>query len=357
MERCTLTTIARAAGVSVSAVSYALRNHPKIPRPTALRIQRLARRLGYKTHPAVAALMSHIRSARQPRYAEKIAFVWVEADPTDSNASFNRQIVAGARARAEQLGYQMEEFWLTTPGMTPRRLSEILKARGIAGIVFSACDRKTGIQLEMDWSAHAAAIIGNARWEPELHRAGHYHFLGMRRVLQELARRGYERPVAFLEEVVNERASRAWEAAFLAYHPIPYDARRFLRRFLELDPAATRKWLQRIRPDAIIVSKPMFVAPLRRLAAELGQAPGFAVLDLLGQRGKLAGIDPGHRLVAANAVDLVMSQLYHNERGVPAEPKKLLFEGHWIEGHSLSPSEHDAVRPDSELRRQIAARV
>jgi DNA-binding LacI/PurR family transcriptional regulator len=341
MERCTLTTIARAARVSVSTVSYALRNHPKIPRVTALRIQRLARQLGYKTHPSVAALMSHIRSARQPRYAEKIAFVWVEAAPTEANAPFNRQIVAGARARAEQLGYEMEEFWLTEPGMTPRRLSEILKARGIAGIVFSACDRKTGVHLEMDWAAHATAIIGNAPWDPELHRAGHYHFLSMRRVLQELTRRGYERPVALLEEVVNERASRAWEAAFLAYHPNPYKARRLVRTFGELDPEAMWKWFQRVRPDALIVTKPMFVAPLRPIATDVCKAPGFVVLDLLEQRGNFSGIDPGHRMVAANAVDLVMGQLYRNERGIPAEPKKLLFEGHWIEGKSLRPMERD----------------
>jgi LacI family transcriptional regulator len=338
MERCTLSNVARAARVSVSAVSYALRNHPKIPPATALRIQRIARKLGYKAHPSVAALMAHIRSGRQPRHAEKIAFVWVEAAPTQANAPFNRQCIAGARARAEQLGYQMEEFWLSEAGMTPRRLSEILKTRGITGIVFSGCDRKTGVELEMDWSAHATAIIGNAVWNPELHRAGHYHYMSMRRVLHELGRRGYRRPVALLEHVVNERANRAWEAAFLTHHPAPSLAPDCVRKFSELDPPAIGTWLRRMRADAVIVTKPMFVAPLRSLAPTRAKPLGWAVLDLLEGTEELSGIDPGHRMIAANAVDLVVGQLFQNERGIPNEPKKLLFEGHWIEGTTLAPA-------------------
>lgn len=338
MERCTLTTIARAARVSVSTVSYALRDHPKIPRETALRIQRLAADFGYKAHPSVAALMAHIRSARPPSGAEKIAFVWIEVAPTQPNIPFNQQIVAGARARAAQLGYEMEEFWLAEPGMTSRRLGEILRARGITGIVFSACDRKTGVQLEMDWSAHATAIIGNARWAPELHRAGHYHYMSMRRVLQELERRGYRRPAALLESVVNERANRAWEAAFLVHHPLRSQARRLLHAFAAFDPETMKAWAERVRPDALIVTKPMFVAPLQAAINDASSEIGYAVLDLLGGSSHLSGIDPVHSMVAANAVDLVVGQLFHNERGVPSEPKKLLFEGRWIEGKTLRPA-------------------
>ncbi|HEY0944724.1 MAG TPA: LacI family DNA-binding transcriptional regulator [Opitutaceae bacterium] len=335
MERCTLTTIAQAARVSVSTVSYALRNHPKIPPETALRIQQLAAELGYKAHPSVAALMAHIRSARQPSSAEKIAFVWIEVAPTEANIPFNQQIIAGARARAVQLGYEMEEFWLAEPGMTSRRLGEILRTRGITGIVFSACDRKTGVQLEMDWPAHAMAIIGNARWNPELHRAGHYHYMGMQRVLHELELRGYRRPAVLLERVVNERAHRAWEAAFLVHHPLRSQAKTLLKPFSILDPKEVKPWCERVRPDAIIVTKPLFVEPLRAAIGAASSEIGYAVLDLLGGHGHLSGIDPVHSMVAANAVDLVVSQLFHNERGVPSEPKKLLFEGRWIEGRTL----------------------
>ncbi|MDO8544444.1 MAG: LacI family DNA-binding transcriptional regulator [Opitutaceae bacterium] len=335
MERCTLTQVAKAARLSVSTVSMALRNHPRIPEVTTQRVQRIARKLGYKAHPSVAALMAHIRSGRQPRSREKIAFVWIEAQPTELNVPFNRQTIAGARQRAEQLGYELEEFWLSEPGMTSRRLSDILKARGVTGVVFSGCDRQTGVQLEMDWGAHAAAVIGNAPWTPELHRAAHHHFLSMRRVLAELARREYHRPALILDELVNERAIRASEAAFVTHHPAPSRARQLLRKVAAADDPSLRSWLRQVRPDAVIVSRTRFLAALRSHAAALGKDTGYVTLELTAGENNISGIDPGHHLIGAHAVDLVIEQLFRNERGMPAEPKNVLFEGHWVEGNTL----------------------
>lgn len=340
MPACTLTTIARAAGLAVSTVSYALRNNPKIPLATRQRVRRLAERMGYKPHPAVATLMAHIKSARLPKSPTKVAFVWIEPEIAGLNSAFNRQSIAGARQRARELGYSLEEFRLFDRGMTSRRLSEILKARGITGIVFSGCDRRTSISLDMDWKAHSVAIIGNARCTPELHRAGHYHYMGMRRIMLELAARGYRCPAAVLESVVNERASRTWEAAFLAYHPDPTRAQRALKKMEVVDPAVLRPWLERCRPDVLIVTKQVFVAPLKRMLGPAGRDVGFAVISLEERADDICGIDPGHAMIAANAVDLVLGQLMRNETGVPEEPKEMLFDGHWIEGNTLRPRRH-----------------
>lgn len=337
MESCTLTAIARAANLAVSTVSYALRNNPKIPPATRQRIRRLAEQMGYKAHPAVATLMAHIKASRLPKSPTKIAFVWIEQDVAGLNSLFNRQSVAGARQRAQERGYLLEEFRLFDEGMTSRRLSDILKARGITGIVFSGCDRRTSIRLEMDWDSHSAALIGNARCTPELHRAGHYHYMGMRRIMLELVARGYQRPAAVLESVVNERASRTWEAAFLAYHPAPSRARPALIKMPAMDPKVLAPWLKKCRPDALIVTKHVFIAPLRKILGPLGVGMGLAVISLEEKNTDVSGVDPGHQMVAANAVDLVIGQLLRNETGIPAEPKELLFDGHWVEGRSLHP--------------------
>src|SRR5258708_2961637 len=337
MESCTLTTIARAANLAVSTVSYALRNNPKIPPETRQRIKRLAEQMGYKPHPAVSTLMAHIKSARLPKSPTKIAFVWLEQEMAGLNSAFNRQSIAGARQRAQERGYLLEEFRLFDPGMTSRRLSEILKARGISGVVFSGCDRRTSISLEMDWNSHAVAIIGNARCSPELHRAGHYHYMGMRRIMLELAARGYQRPVAVLESVVNERASRTWEAAFLAYHPAPSRARTALKKMVDLDPKVLGTWLRKCRPDVLIVTKQVFIAPLKKTLGRARNDMGFAVISLEESITTVSGVNPGHDMIAANAVDLVLGQLSRNETGIPGEPKELLFDGHWVEGNTLRP--------------------
>lgn len=337
---CSLTTIARAANLAVSTVSYALRNNPKIPAPTRERVRQLAEAMGYKPHPAISTLMAHIRSAHLPKSATRIAFVWIEPEIAGLNSAFNQQSIAGASQRAHELGYCVEEFRLFDRGMTSRRLSAILRARGITGIVFSGCDRRTSISLDMEWKVHSVAIIGNARCTPELHRAGYYHYMGMRRIMMELTARGYRRPVAVLESVVNERASRTWEAAFLAYHPSPRRAQAALKKMDTIDPGVLRPWLEKCRPDVVVVTKQVFIAPLRKILGSRGKSVGFAVISLEGDTTDISGINPGHQRVAANAMDLVLGQLMRNETGVPEDPKELLFDGHWVEGQTLRPRQH-----------------
>ena len=337
MASCTLTALARAAGLGISTVSYALRDSPKISPETRERVKQLAEKLGYRPHPAVSALMAHVKAGRQPRDPTKIAFVWTEPDALKRNTPFHSQSIAGARKRAQERGYLLEEFHLFERGMTSSRLSDVLKARGIAGIVFSGCESSTSLHLEMDWKFHAAAIIGNAPCTPELHRAGYHHFMGMRRIMAELVARRYKRPVAVLESFVNARTSLALEAAFLVYHPSPSRARASLFFVPEVKGRLIRPWLNRQRPDVVIVIRHSMIASLKKVLPPVSEKIGFAVISIEEELGSSSGVDPGHEMVAANAVDLVIGQLLRNETGVPEHPRQLLFAGHWIEGGSLRP--------------------
>ena len=79
------------------------------------------------------------------------------------------------------------------------------------------------------------------------------------------------------------------------------------------------------------------IAPIRKLLGRAGRRVGFAVVSIEENPGNASGVDPGHEMVAANAVDLVIEQLLQNETGIPENPKELLFDGHWIEGTTLRP--------------------
>lgn len=72
----TLKDVAERAQVSLATVSYALRQHPKIPVGTREAVVAAARELGYRPNPRVASLMAHIRRAQAPPYQERLAFVW-----------------------------------------------------------------------------------------------------------------------------------------------------------------------------------------------------------------------------------------------------------------------------------------
>jgi LacI family transcriptional regulator len=57
----TLKDVAERARLSPATVSYALRQHPKIPAETSELVATAARELGYRPNPRVASLIAHIR--------------------------------------------------------------------------------------------------------------------------------------------------------------------------------------------------------------------------------------------------------------------------------------------------------
>ena len=291
----TLRAVARRAGLSLATVSYALRAHPKIPPATRELVAAAALELGYRPNSRVAGLMAHIRGAGVWPRVERIAFVWVHTSRrVAAENPYLRAVFKGAVARAERLGFALEEFWTDDAGMKEPRLQEIIVARGIAGVLLSpVLTPVTSLALEWDWSQFAAVVIGNVTWTPELHHVGHHHFFAMRTVLLELVKLGYTRPAAVVDAVIDERAKHAWTGAFFARLQV-----------------ATLRWSA-------------------NLPANIG------------------GIDQCDELLGAQAVELLIAQLHHNERGPPRHPGMMLFPGQWMAPAPAATAPQKNTRPRS----------
>lgn len=324
--------LATATGLSRATVSYALRGDPKIPASTAARVEGVAASLGYRPNPRVATLMAHIRRSRSITDREPIAFIWVHTSKEESRRDpFLQSVFNAARRRAEQLGYILQEFWTDDPGMTNRRLSRILKARGIVGTLFSPVMHEAVVQLDFDWADFSCAVIGSAEWVPELHHAGHNHYYGMRSVLAELTRMNCGRPALVLTRETNERGRRAWLAAFLAFHPNPRTAQKLVLDGLPRSAAELRAWLRRNTPDAVILHTDDMVRQFQSWCP-IRACPQLCSLYLNPDlRSTAPGVDQRFDVVAANAVDLVVTQLLANERGVPEIPRTTLIPGQWVQ--------------------------
>ena len=216
--RQTLTDLARVAGISRAAASYAMRGDTSVSRETVERVRKIAAEIGYSPDARVSSLMAHIRRNRLPQNREALAFVWVSTYPGEKFPAYHqhylRTILAGAKLRAHELGCSLAEFWLDEPGMTPARLWRILRTRGITGVVFSPAMHDLAIALDWAWEHFACAVIGNTEWTPPLHRAGHYHYRSMWLTLQRLRDEGFHRPAAILNRSIHERLRGIQAAAF-----------------------------------------------------------------------------------------------------------------------------------------------
>jgi LacI family transcriptional regulator len=323
----TLKSIARETGLSLSAISYALRGAPNISAATIKRVRAAAEKLGYQANPRVTELMAHIRRGLPVARGEKIAFIWAD---TVWKKRFSKSLFHGVNQRASELGYGIEEFWLKEPRMTSSRLAQILHHRGIRGVIFSPLHQHHHFALDWDWTLFSSAILGNATCTPELHRVGHHHYLGMRLALKTLLEQGHRRIAALLNPETNERAKRAWSASFLEHHPSRAKARHFLLLEAQPQKAPVLRWLKKIQAD-VLICQSSTAHFLNSTSWRSSQPLRWVVLDKSSEKSPWSGIDQGEEILGAQAVDLVAAQLTQHEQGAPLHPKMLLYPGHWVE--------------------------
>lgn len=335
-KHVTLVEVAKASGFSIGTVSLALRNSPLLLEETKKAIVTSAEKLGYHPNPRVSALMAHIRRSRKVHQGERLAFVWLEATEEETRAGLFVEYFNGAKARAEQLGYALEPFRLNTPKMTAERLERILVARGIVGVVFSPMLHAAHFELKWNWQNFAAAVIGNASCDPDLHRAGFNHYLAIRGLLQQIAGKGHKAPAAVFSREADERAKHALSAAFIANHPAGSAKAAARIFFVERTPSElSRPWLTRCRADALITHADYYRSWQKTTHART--LPEVYLIDATFDGPNCAGIDQGEAVIAASAVDLVVAQLLRNERGAPPDAQALLFAGHWRGIRPLTP--------------------
>lgn len=331
--------LAVAAGVSHVTVSRALRSDPSISPATTRRIRALAESLDYRPNPLVSALMSNLRATQTRVYRPTLAFLNCWWPPAEWNRSTNySSVMSGATKRATDLGYRLETFWLHAPSMTAARLAAVFRARRIHGVFVSPI-QDPARPFEFPWDDFALATIGYSLREPDLNRACHAHFRAMYRTIDELFARGYRRVGYVTSDEFEARVGLMWGAA------LKLQSDRFKPRDriapLHLpgtgDRDVLRRWVKTQRLDAVVTPVPDVLSWLREEGLAMPGRLGFAHLDLSPQliAEGVCGIDQMAHIVGAAAIDLIVSQLNTNDRGLPHHPVTQLTEGRWVEGRTL----------------------
>lgn len=329
----TLRDIAQAARVHASTVSLALRNDPRLPKDTRLRIQEIARNLGYQPNPLIAALNAVRRRGLVHRYQANLAFVGFYADPRRLETDpFQAGIFQGAARRASSLGFGLEHLWFREPGMTPERFQKILQNRRIHGLVLSPLDDPAE-DYELEWNHFVCVAVGLSLKRPRLPRVVHDNYRAMQMALQGLQRCGSRRVGLCLESSSDERTLGMWTGAYLHH--------RLRHRGFCLPPLLLPRfhrdtfdhWVRRCRPDTVISVHPMIEDILRhlsRIRPPLLRQDQVISLNLSSPHEPLAGIyqDPPRlgELAVERLIDLLNR---HPSPGTVGEDELLLL-GTWV---------------------------
>jgi LacI family transcriptional regulator len=339
--RVPLRQIAERTGLSRMAVSLALRNRPGVSPSTRQRVLKAAEALGYAPDPELSKMLARIRMRAPAETKACLALLTSGSVPGEwKRLPTERKYVEGARARARAYGYNLEEFWMTAPGMSPGRLGKILWHRGIEGLVIAplqgnvAESRRT---LEFDFGPFAAVEISETVEAPDLFRAIHDQYTSMQKVLEALAGLGYGRVGLVLERALDERVNGRWTAAYLGHR---FRAGEDGMPPLLMGSASQRefdRWFDRHRPDAVVSVDQFGARLLDGRGAKVPGEVGYATLDLDGDsaaRPGLSGIDQNSEQVGAAAIDLLIAAIQRGERGVPRHPQRVEIEGTWRAGNT-----------------------
>jgi DNA-binding LacI/PurR family transcriptional regulator len=337
-KRVTQQDIAKAAGVHRTTVCLALKNYPGIPAETRERIARIAENLGYSPDPMLSALANYRTRLRPQSFHGTLA--WLVNSSNGYTWDYHphyRDYYQGAVSQARQNGYKLETLDLNTPQMSPERIASILRARNIHGVLL--CPQpQANMVMQFPWEQISAVTFGYTLAEPRIHTVTAAHHRHTVQCIRELKSRGYERIGFAFSKEHDLRTDHNFLSGYLSEElgydnptlPIPAFSESYRRSSDKID-----EWLQHFRPDAIVTGEYQALDHLRPLGWQIPRDLGVICPTLPAGTTDLAGIVEDSVHIGAVAVNLLVAAIQRGEKGVPAQPQRVLVEGLWNEGTSL----------------------
>lgn len=342
MNNVSMQDIARVTGVSKNSVSIALSDKKGLSPATRKRVREVAARLGYQKNPTVAHLMAQLSKSRTVTWKAKLALINANRDPRAFSAHPTIPIyVAGCEQRARRLGYSFDRFWLHDSSLNADAWERILRTRGIVGILIVGLmdSNLLPAHLAALWEKFPTVVTGVRTRNPALSfSCVDHHHVALSAFERALAL-GYRRPGLVIDDVIDKLVERRFSAGFLT-------GQRQLARpqrvpiFDKMAPAknqlgAFESWLNRSKPDVIFTLYNVVFDWLALLGRNVPRDVGVIQLEWRAATPEIAGMNQHNHQTGAAAVDMVVSQIHHNEAGSQEFPRATLIGATWVNGKTV----------------------
>lgn len=335
--------IASKLGVSTTTVGLALRNNPRISQLRRKEIQQTAESMGYLPDPALARLAVYRWNKPQSSFHGTIAWLrhWSMEDQR-SKFKYHEEIWQGASQMAARLGYRVEPVcW--EPDFTARRLQQILVSRGIQGILIPP-HRPAPDWREFAWEQFSVIRFGLSVPFPNANLVTPDSFRGMAMAVNKIREYGYRRIGLVVGEFDAGIGGNFCGGFFSANY---YQTQNQIIPPLVSNPTQHQKdpkrenqklknWLERHRPDALIINEAHVVAQLQALGYRIPNDIAVAATSVHDMPID-AGIEQDAEAVGSVAAETLVKQINFNECGQPEHPRRILVGSKWQDGSSLPP--------------------
>lgn len=334
-----LADIAEAVGVSMMTVSLALRDHSRISEKTKRRVREKAEELGYVRDPELSRLMAYIRNRKATKFQANLGFLHCLPHPLSKDANkYLFQLYESARDKAAELGYSLNVIWLTEKGMSKRRISQILEARNVQGVLMAPIPHNLNFQPgdRMDASKVSGVNIGYSVTNPRYSRITVNHYQAINLAMDKLWEMGYRRIGLTMDEVSSARVRDLWLAGFASWQYTHFHRMRVSPLIIQKDwKAEIKEWMDDFKPDVVMTQAALTQSSLVELGYDIPGDVGVAYLNANFQRGKVGGIVQDNRTEGQLAIEYLISQILSRRTGPPDNNVTIMVKGVWRPGNTL----------------------
>jgi LacI family transcriptional regulator len=332
----TIRKIAEQTGVSAATVSLALRGVGRMSPKTRERIEQVAKTLGYQPHPLLARAFSLARRPEVLHYRESLAFI-IEWE-ISTGPEFQKIIHAAASERATRMGYKLETFVLSGKPSDHRRLSRILIARGIRGVIVIPRLEHIYPRIYLEWKELAAVEIGRTLWSPRnLHHVetGDYHKII--EALHLLKKVGYRRIGMAVEPMQNMHQRGIYNAAYLLQQlRLPVRQRiPPLSTYGEWNEKTFQRWMRQYRPDVLYIHDTKRVLPwLQNMGLSVPKDISLFCANV--EHPQFSGLRRNYDAIGRSAVEMLSLLLENESLGLSDTPRCWQVDESFQAGSTLS---------------------
>lgn len=256
-RRITLKDIAKRYGVSIAAVSYAMRNDPRIPPSTRSAIQKLAAEMGYRPDPFLSALVSYRPDVKVKSLMGEIAIIHPCERNSPHTVLFRRHRDSFGKRMTDH-GYVVTDLYLDELKFSSKRLRQILLARNIRGVAIGWGFQR-GMLADFPWDEFVVISTERVIIHPSLDRISMNHFRSVQDVMDKIRARGHRRigliyhndaPTVVKKNLIGSYFAEITLGAGKRIPCLPafeYTRNESAERFL--------KWFRKNRPEALLAHR------------------------------------------------------------------------------------------------------
>ena len=344
----TMRDLAEIAGVSHMTVSRVFRNHPSVKAETRERILALAAEHDFRPHPVLSMAMAIRTNQRATSPTPHATLAWVHSNQQEDawqTLPHLKPYLEGLREHTASMGFGLDTFWIGKGGLSGKRFCDILTARGISGCIIAPPPGNLK-HLHLRWADFSWVTFHHDSWRPLLHRVANDANYSLGKSLRELRRLGYQRIGLAIAENLNVKSEFAYQGRYLVaaerYPQITWCPPLFYPQ-TEIHDAAPlfKAWLKEHRPEVVVCNDVHTRQLLEDWGYQIPEDIGLVHLSLGPDTPNWTGMRLEASRMGAACVDLLLSQIQHNQRGVPKAPYETLLRALWVKGDTTRMHAHD----------------